>query len=160
MTAMSANGTPTAPATPAAPAVPRKVIEMERLPKHLQQLLSWLSEDDWGLIEARVCHLPITRDLADALGFIDKVWSHASKAEYRSGRNRITGVEMDGYRARFDSAVQALLELGGELGRRAGLTEILARNRRLFDRHGIVPGKAQANAKNAAQKQPQRIDAA
>lgn len=157
MTAMPANA---GPASPLAPAPTRKVIEMERLPKHLQQLLSWLSEDDWGLIEARVCHLPITRDLADALGFIDKVWNHASKAEYRSGRNRITGVEMDGYRARFDSAVQALLELGGELAKRAGLTEILARNRRLFDRHGIVPAKAQANANKAAQKQPQRIDAA
>jgi hypothetical protein len=128
-----------APAAPA-PAEPKAatVIDFNRLPKHLQHLLLWHDPKEWMYIEARVCHLPMTRDLADAVSFLDRIWTHAGRAEYWTGKNRITGSEMDIYRERFDDAVRKLLASGVELARRTGLTEILGRNRRLLDRHGVL----------------------
>ncbi len=132
---------PTAPQPAAMPAEDRSVltvIDASKLPKHLAGLLAWLPLSDWHLIEARVCHFPFTRDLVDVTGFIDRVWQQANRAENRSGASRITGAEMDTFRSRYDQSVRALVEVGVELARRTGLSEILGRNRRLLEKFGIA----------------------
>jgi|GEM_PF-5834446 len=132
-----------APVTPAmAPATP-KAVPVEQLPRSVQWIIGRVPPQDWRFVETLVCRLPFTRDLVNAIQFADTVWFHARNAEFRT-LDRITGAEMDGFRAELDAAAQKIVSVTVALAGRAGLTETIQRYRRLLRRYGVSanPGKA------------------
>lgn len=119
-----------------APELP-KGLTMDRLPRSVQQVLSWLPPQDYRLLETAVCHLPITRDMVGVVRFTDAVWTVARNAEHRTV-DRITGSEMDRFRERLDNAVQELMALTCELAVRARLTEVQQRYKKLLRKFGYA----------------------
>jgi hypothetical protein len=131
--------------TPALPDTER-LIRVGDLPQSLQWALTIVRPEERYLIETCLCRMALSRDLVDITRFVDQTWNQARNAEYRTGGGRITGAEMDGFRARMDEAVKSLLDVTVDLALRAGFTEIMQRNRRVLARHGHRVPKNPAKA--------------
>lgn len=114
-----------------------KGLTMDRLPRSVQHVLSWLQPQDYRLLETAVCHLPITRDMIGVVRFTDTIWTVARNAEHRTV-DRITGAEMDRFRERLDHAVKELMAVSCELAARARLTEVQQRYKKLLRRFGYL----------------------
>ena len=108
-----------------------------RLPRNVQQMLTWLDPKDYRLVETMICNMPFTKDLASVIRFVDTILMAASKAEHRTGSGRIRGSEMDLFRDRMDGAVKALLTVSVELAVRSGFTDKLTKHKRVLTRHGV-----------------------
>ncbi len=132
-----AGGAPPAAAPPGNPAS----MPMDRLPRSVQHVLSWLSLQDYRLVETAVCHLPITRDMVGVVRFTDAIWTVARNAEHRTN-DRITGTEMDRFRERLDRAVHDLMDVSVELAQRARLTEVQQRYKKILRRFGYLKDSA------------------
>ncbi len=127
-----------------------RLVRVSELPPNLQWAVSRLSPEDRHLVETCLCRMPFSRDLVEIVRFIDQVWNQARNAEYRASDKRITGTEMDAFRARMEEAVRALLAVNVELAQRAGLTEIMQRQRRMLSRHGYRIGPKAPAKRDAA----------
>jgi hypothetical protein len=107
-----------------------------RLPRTVMQLLEWLDPKDYGKVETLICSMPSTKEVVLVARFLDQVWNQARNAEYRIGASRITGAEMDEYYDRWKASLLELMKIGIELSRRAGLTEILQKHKRVLAHFG------------------------
>jgi hypothetical protein len=129
---MEATLTPAAKNAQKAPASPPE----PRLPRTVVQLLEWLDPKDYGKVETILCGMPSTKEVVLVARFLDQVWNQARNAEYRIGASRITGAEMDEYYDRWKASLLELMKIGIELSRRAGLTEILQKHKRVLAHFG------------------------
>lgn len=135
------------PPAPAAPQVaPARSTPPRRLPRSVEQLLTWLRPEDENKVETLLCGMPLTKELVLAARFLDQVWTHARNAEYRVGAGRISGADMDLYYERFQASVKELVSIGVELAKRAGLTEIVQRHKKILGHHGFQPNGQQKAA--------------
>jgi hypothetical protein len=107
-----------------------------RLPRSFEQVLEWLDPKDYGKVETLICSMPSTREMVLVARFLDQTWNQARNAEYRIGAGRISGAEMDAFYDRWKAALGELVKIGVELGRRAGLTEILQRHKKVLAHFG------------------------
>lgn len=144
---------PNATPTPA-PALEPRTIELSRLPKSIEGLISWLAElpeQDARNVRASVFHSPLTRDFAETARFVDSVLLNSKRAEDWVGKDRVTGAERDQYRERVESALRIAVRETVALARRARLTEILQRNRILVQRYGSAAEVGAKTARPAAE---------
>ena len=107
------------------------------LPRSFSTMLGWLDPKEFRLVEGLVCRVQFTREMVAGLRFVDTIWSAAGAAEHRAGVSRITGVEMDAFRDRLDEGMRMVLQAALDLGRRAGFTEKIRKNRRILVRNGL-----------------------
>jgi hypothetical protein len=143
-------------ASPIPVAKPQAPGPRPRLPRSCEQILEWLDPKDYGKVETLVCSMPSSREMVLVARFLDRTWNQARNAEYRIGDSRITGAQMDAYYDRWKAALGELVAIGVELGRRAGLTEILQRHKKVlahfgYEQNGVKTGteKPQPPAKPA-----------
>jgi hypothetical protein len=111
-------------------------VQQQPLPRSVVQLLEWLDPKDYRKVETMVCMMPSTRELILVARFLDAIWNQARNAEFRIGASRITGAEMDGFYDRWKAALGELTQIGIELGRRTGLTEIMQRHKTVLAHFG------------------------
>lgn len=106
----------------------------------IRRELGWLDRippEEVRNICAVLARLPISRNLVEVAGFVDRLWFQARNAEFRMGPGRVTGAEMDVYRERLDQAVRSIIEVTNDLARRVGMTQILQFHGRFLQRNGI-----------------------
>jgi hypothetical protein len=120
-----------------------------RLPRSVEQVLEWLDPKDYAKLETVLCSMPCTKEAVLVARFLDQVWNHARNAEYRIGASRITGNEMDAYYDRWKSSLAEHMKIGIELSRRAGLTEILQRHKKVLAHFGYETNGRKAGGERA-----------
>ncbi len=123
-----------------------RLLRLGDLPRSIQWALTTVRPDERYLVETCLCRMSLSRDLVDIVRFVDQTWNQARNAEYKTGGGRITGAEMDGFRARMDDAVKSLLDVTIDLAVRAGFNDIMLRNQRVLARHGHRVPKRPAKA--------------
>ncbi len=123
--------------SPAKPGVPVPAVPV--LPRSVQQLVGRLRPEDSDLIEALMCRLPTTREMVSVARFWDDIYERAKTAEHWISGNRIKGAEFDAYYDRWKKAMEEVIRIGIELGRRANLVSVFQEHRRLLAHFDYQP---------------------